>query len=95
MIWPGLVAGPSENSREGDKQTDSQTDRQPGKQILKQYIFHQLGPLGQVGLVVTKSVCLSVCLLSPSHAIFLRGRTGAERALSVDWCNLDLDLDLK
>ena len=24
--------------------------------------FHQLGPLGRVGLVVTKSVCLSVCL---------------------------------
>ena len=27
--------------------------------------FHQLGPLGRVGLVVTNSVCLS-----PSHAIF-------------------------
>jgi hypothetical protein len=24
--------------------------------------FHQLGPLGQVGLVVVMSVCLSVCL---------------------------------
>ena len=31
--------------------------------------FHLLGPLGQVGLVVDMSVCLSVCL-SPSHAIF-------------------------
>ena len=40
-------------------------------------------------------VCLFVCLLSPSHAIFLRGRTGAERASSVDWCDLDLDLDLE
>ena len=57
--------------------------------------FHQLGPLGRVGLVVAKSVSvLSVCL-SPSHAIFLRGRTGAERAFSVDWCNLNLKLDLE
>ena len=27
-------------------------------------LFHQLGPLGQVGLVVAMSVCLSVCPLS-------------------------------
>ena len=26
---------------------------------------------------------------------FLRGRTGAERASCVDWCDLDLDLDLE
>ena len=26
--------------------------------------FHQLGPLGRVGLVVTESVCLCVCLMS-------------------------------
>ena len=36
--------------------------------------FHQLGPLGRVGLVVTESVCVcvcvSVCLFVPSHAIF-------------------------
>ena len=32
---------------------------------------------------------MSIC------AIFLRGRTGVERASSVDWCNLDLDLDLE
>ena len=38
-------------------------------------------------------VCLFVGL-SPFHVIVLRGRTGAERASSVDWCNLDLDLDL-
>ena len=35
-----------------------------------------------------------VCLMSPFHVIFLRGRTGAERASSVDWCDLDLNLDL-
>ena len=34
--------------------------------------FHQLGPLGQVGLVVDMSVCLFVCV-SPSDAIFYRG----------------------
>ena len=33
--------------------------------------FHRIGPLGLFGLVVTMSVCLSVCLMSPSHAIFL------------------------
>ena len=34
--------------------------------------FHQLSPLGRVGLVVTKSVCFCVVpTLSPSHAIFL------------------------
>ena len=52
--------------------------------------FHQLGPLGRVGLVVAMSVCLFTCL-SPSHAIFLRGRTSAERASFVDWCDLDLE----
>ena len=58
--------------------------------------FHQLGPLSRVGLVVAMSVRLSVCLLmSPSHAIFVRGRTGAERALSLDWCDLNLNLDLE
>ena len=56
-------------------------------------MFYQLGPLGRVGLAVAMSV--GVVFLSPSHAIFLRGTTGAERALSVDWCNLDLDLNLK
>ena len=49
-------------------------------------------PLGRVGLVVTMSVS---CILSPSHAIFLRGRTGAERASSVDWCDLHLELSPK
>ena len=34
--------------------------------------FHQLGPLGRVGLVVDMSVCLFVSL-SPSHAIFFLG----------------------
>ena len=64
--------------------------------IYKYIYFHQLGPLGRVGLAITKSVCLSVfLLLSPSHAIFLRGRTGAERASSVDWCNLNLNLNLE
>ena len=60
--------------------------------------FHQLGPQGQVGLVVVMCVCffisLFVSLMSPFHVIFVRGRTGAERASSVDWCDLDLDLDL-
>ena len=27
--------------------------------------FHQLGPLGRVGLAVTESVCLFVCLCVP------------------------------
>ena len=62
---------------------------------IQNITFHQLGPLGRVGLVVVKSVSvLSVCL-SHSHAIFFRGRTGAERASSVDWCNLNLKLDLE
>ena len=39
-------------------------------------------------------VLVFVSLMSPFHVIFLRGRTGAERASSVDWCDLDLDLDL-
>ena len=56
--------------------------------------FHQVGPLGRVGLVVAMSVCLFTCL-SSSHAIFLCGPTGAERASFVDWCDLDLDLDLQ
>ena len=41
-----------------------------GKSIF--FIFHQLGRLGRVGLVVAMSVCLSVCLyvcLSPFHVI--------------------------
>ena len=33
--------------------------------------FHQLGPLGPVGLVVAKCVCVFVCL-APSHAIFFQ-----------------------
>ena len=57
-------------------------------------VFHQLGPLGRVGLVVAMCVCFFVSLMSPFHVIFLRGPTGAERALSVDWCDLDLNLDL-
>ena len=60
--------------------------------------FHQLGPLGRDGLVVAMCVCLCdclfVCLMSPFHVFFSRGWTGAERASSVDWCDLDLDLDL-
>ena len=54
--------------------------------------FHQLGPLGQVCLVVAKSFCVFVCcVFVPFPCDFLRGRTGAERALSVDWCNIDLE----
>ena len=67
--------------------------------------FHQLGPLGRDDLVVAMffsssvflfvfSVCLFVSLMSPFHVIFLRGRTGAECASSVDWCNLNLNLNL-
>ena len=64
------------------------------------HCWSQLGPLGRVGLVVTKSVCVCVCV-SPSHAIFcVVGLvqsvpclwTGAERALSVDWCGSCLAL---
>ena len=61
--------------------------------------FHQLGPLVRVGLVVAMcaclSVCLSVCRMSPFHVIFLRDRNGSEYASSVDWYDLDLDLNLK
>ena len=39
-------------------------------------------------------VSLFVSLMSPFHVILLRGRTGAERASSVDWGDLNLDLDL-
>ena len=40
--------------------------------------------------------CLSVCLSDvPFSCNFLRGRTGAERASSMDWCDLDLNLDLE
>ena len=64
--------------------------------ILKN--FHQLGLLGRVGLVVAMCVCFYlcffVCLMSPFHVTFLRGRTGAERASSVNWFDLDLDLNL-
>ena len=55
--------------------------------------FHQLGPLGLVGLVVAMSLCVSVCLFVPFPWDFLCCRTGAERASSVDLCDLDLDLD--
>ena len=51
--------------------------------VLKTYlvgvIFHQLGPLGRVGLVVAKSVCLCVCLSvcpNPLHFFW----TGADCA---------------
>ena len=30
---------------------------------LNMYIFHRIGPLGQFDLVVTMSVCVSVCPL--------------------------------
>ena len=35
--------------------------------------FHQLGPLGRVGLVVDTSVCLCVCLFVPFPCNFFRG----------------------
>ena len=54
------------------------------------YVIKDFHQLGRVGLVVAMSMC---CCLSPSHAIFLRGRTGADRALSVDWYDLDLDIE--
>ena len=64
----------------------------PNILVSSDIFFHQLGPQGRVGLVVTKSVCLSVCLfIVPFQCDFLRGRTSAERASSVDWCDLDLE----
>ena len=60
------------------------------------FFLHQLGPLGPVGLVVAKSVCFCVVIgvFVPFPCdFFLRGLTGAERASSVDWCNLGLDLE--
>ena len=42
----------------------------------------------------SRDVCMFVCLSDvPFHVIFLRGGTGAEGASSVDWCDLDLDLE--
>ena len=38
-------------------------------------------------------VCFFVSLMSPFHVIFFCGPTGADRASSVDWCDLDLDLE--
>ena len=35
--------------------------------------FHQLGPLGRVGLVVAESVCLSICLSVPFQCNFFLG----------------------
>ena len=52
--------------------------RQKGNDVTKA-IFHQLGPLGQVGLIVAKSFCC----LSPSHAIFLRPLIGPVTIWSV------------
>ena len=40
--------------------------------------FHQLGPLGRVGQRVDMSVCVFVCLMSPSHAIFFRPLIGPQ-----------------
>ena len=39
----------------------------------------------------SRHVRLFLCWMSPSHAIFLHGRTGADRAWSVDWCDLNLE----
>ena len=42
--------------------------------------FHQLGPLGRVGLVVAMSVCLSVCLFDvPFPCNFFQGLSLAFR----------------
>ena len=61
--------------------------------IGESYVFSPTRPGLVVAMCVCMSVCLFVCLMSPFHIIFLRGRTSAERALSMDWCNLDLDQD--
>ena len=42
--------------------------------VSRMWDFHQLG---RVGLVVTESVCVFVCL-SPSHAIFFRPLIGPQ-----------------
>ena len=61
-------------------------------------ITNLFSPTLPTGLVVTMCVCFYlcffVCLMSPFHVIFLRCRTGAEYASSMEWCDLDLDLDL-
>ena len=65
-----------------------------GHTIFLTPFFHQLGPLGRVGLVVAMCVCIFVCFSDVLFSCdFLCGRTGAERASSVDWCDLDLDLE--
>ena len=43
---------------------------------LNMLLLDQLGTLGRVGLVVTKSVCVFVSGMSPSHAIFFRPLIG-------------------
>ena len=63
------------------------------KKSQSQNKFHQLGPLGRVGLVVAMSVC---CILSvPFPCIFFEWSDWCRAASSVDWCHLNLDLDLE
>ena len=40
--------------------------------------FHQLGPLGWVGLVVAMCVSLFICLMSPFHVTFSRPHIGPQ-----------------
>ena len=57
------------------------------------FFFHQLGPLGRVGLGVAKSVCVFVCL-SPSHGIFFAWSDWCGACLVRGLVRVDLDLDL-
>ena len=46
--------------------------------------FHQLGPLGQVGLVVAMSVCLFVCFSVPFSCKFFQGLWLNSRCAYID-----------
>ena len=49
--------------------------------ITPQIDFHRIGPLGRFGLVVAMSVHILYavsCILSPSHAIFVRPLIGPQ-----------------
>jgi hypothetical protein len=77
--------------------SDRQTDRQSVSMIFTNSAlwaeFHQLGPLGRVGLVVDMSVCVFVCVfvcVSPFHVIVPGEQSPQQSASSTSSsiCNL-------
>ena len=51
--------------REKTSWTQDLRVKQNHPHTLIYFYFHQLGPLGQVGQLVTESVCLFICLFVP------------------------------